>query len=197
MPDDSAEMQIPDDDTAAYIYIAKAKDPSIVIALVDRMRALKAENTRMADANLLRAVVAQRPQDDLAINDYINADDFDRVPWLVAQKATDHNRALQVQVSSLEATILTQEGVIERLTASLAEKENTIAFSMESIHAQHEMMCQKEKNLYNAYATEIGLRSLCGEAVAAITADFGQMDSRERDGIVYRLRVAAKRNGAD
>jgi hypothetical protein len=84
------------------------------VALADRLEAwaddmerepeadLLAEVKRHRDANLVRAVLDGYGDQDEFVNEAINAKDFDRVPWLVAQKAIDHSQRL----APLEAAVL-------------------------------------------------------------------------------------------
>jgi hypothetical protein len=59
------------------------------------------EVERHRNANLVKAVVNFRPVDEWII-EAINAEDFDRVPWVVADKLANENRRLEREITLRE-----------------------------------------------------------------------------------------------
>lgn len=78
-----------------------------IARLLTGIKALESECERHRNANLLRAVIGGRAFEvDELVTDAINAENFDRVPWLAADKLGAENLSMAEQVKKLEAAIL-------------------------------------------------------------------------------------------
>lgn len=86
-----------------------------VVTILDALEAAQAENERHRKANLVRAVVRYAEGRDLDawITEHINAEDFDPVPWRVAETAIAERKAAQAEVERLRAESVPRSALVQ------------------------------------------------------------------------------------
>lgn len=95
------DRPVPPDDRSDLVamgqWVADCLDERDQLVFRSIVRSLVAEVERHRNANLVRSVIQGYGREAEFVNEAINADDFDRLPWLIAATATkERNEALGV-----------------------------------------------------------------------------------------------------